>query len=143
MAYSGSLIKIKGANGHGDYDVPLRIIKADTYQVYRTIVDLDSYRDADGNLHRQAIDHVPCKVEFETVPMLTNMEFADLMSEFQKRYTVAKERKLVCEIYIPETDSYVQQNMYMPDIQPKIYWANISGNAFIQYDAIRLAFIGY
>lgn len=143
MSYSGSLLIIKGANGHGDYNFPLSKIKADTYQMYRTIVDLDSYRDADGNLHRQALDHVPIKVEFETVPMLTNEEFADLMSEIRSRFIVAKERKLIIEAYCPETDSYIQQNVYMPDIQPKIYWANIEANSFIQYDAIRLAFIGY
>ena len=101
---------------------------------------MDSYRDANGVLHRTALTHVPNKVEFETRPLLTNVSFSEMMSNIRANYINEEERKVSVTAYIPETDSYVTQDMYMPDITPKIYQANAKG---IKYDSIRLAFIGY
>lgn len=141
MSYSGWLIKVHGANGNNDYTIPAgKYIKADSYSAYRSIQDLDSYSDCNGVLHRTALDHVPCKIEFETPAMLTNTQYANFMSNIRKNYTVAKERKSLVSAYIPETDSYVTQEMYMPDITPEIY--TVSGGV-IRYNAIRIAFIGY
>lgn len=135
MAYQGYLIKV------GDYTIDTkRFVKADSYSVYRNIQDLDSYRDANGYLHRTALDHVPNKVEFETPPMLTNFEFAELMLNIRRNFTVTSERKASVTLYIPELDDYVTQDMYMPDFQPSIY-GNYDG--MLRYDAIKLTFIGY
>lgn len=46
MAYSGFLIKV------GDYTVPFRYIEAKKYKCSIKGQDLDSYRDANGILHR-------------------------------------------------------------------------------------------
>ena len=136
MAYSGFLIKV------GDYIIPAnKYIKADSYSVYRNIQDLDSYRDANGFLHRNVLSHVANKVEFETPAMLTNIEFASLMKNIQRNYISSlEERKALVTLYIPEIDDYVTQEMYIPDIQFTIY--GIFGNV-IKYNAFRLAFIGY
>ena len=134
MAYQGYLIKV------GSYTIPLSLIKADSYSVFMSITDLDSYVDANGVLHRNALDHVANKVEFETVPMLDHAQFANFMSNIRSQFTIPKERKANVECYIPETDSYVTQEMYMPDIKPQMYLAS---STEIQYDAVRLAFIGY
>ena len=134
MAYNGYLIKV------GNYTIPLGLIRANTYKVQQTIVDLDSYRDANGILHRTALDHVPNKVEFETIPMLTNTQMSNLMTNIRNNYTVAKERKANVTCYIPETDSYVTQEMYMPDIQFTPYFAD---NKVVKYNQTRFAFIGY
>ncbi len=135
MAYSGFLIKV------GDYTIPAdKYLRADSYSVYRNIQDLDSYRDANGVLHREALDHVPNKVEFETPAMLTNTEFADLMGSIRANYIVSKERKALVTLYIPELDAYETQEMYMPDPQPSIY---STAGGIIRYNAVRLAFIGY
>lgn len=134
MAYSGYLIKV------GSYEIPHGYIGAETYTVYKNSQDLDSYRDADGKLHRTALEHTPNKVEFETVNMLTNTEFATLMSNIRKNFTNVTERKASVTLYIPESDSYVTQDMYMPDIQPQLYFADKN---VIKYKPIRLAFIGY
>lgn len=134
MAYQGYLIKV------GNYQVPHKFIKADTYSPYRNVQDLDSYRDGNGVLHRNALEHVPCKVEFETPPLLTNIQFKELMSNIQANYINAIERKASVTLYIPETDSYETQEMYMPDITPKIYGIF---NDVIKYNPIRFAFIGY
>lgn len=134
MAYAGYLIKV------GGYEIPLKYIKAESYSPYRNIQDLDSYRDADGILHRTALEHIPNKVEFETVPMLTNTQFSEIMGNIQANFTNALERKASVTLYLPETDSYVTQDMYMPDIKPTMYFAD---STVIKYNAIRLAFIGY
>ena len=136
MAFQGYLVKV------GTYIIPFKYIKFDSYKVFMSITDLDSYRDGYGILHRNALDHVPNKAEFETPAMLTNDEFYTLMSNIQSNYTVAKERKASVTLYIPEIDNYVTQDMYMPDIQPSIYRYNAELGK-LQYNSIRLAFIGY
>lgn len=134
MAYEGYLIKV------GNYKIPHKYIKAESYSAYRSIQDLDSYRDANGVLHRTALTHVLNKVEFETIPLMTEAEFIELMSNIQSNYINQNERKVNATVYIPETGTYVTQEMYMPDIQPQIY--GIFNNV-IKYQPIRLAFIGY
>lgn len=132
--YQGYLIKV------GTYTIPLSVIRADSYTAFMSITDLDSFVDANGELHRNALEHVANKVEFETVPLMTNTEFASLMSNIRSQFTVARERKANVTCYIPELDNYVTQPMYMPDIKPQMYLASATE---IKYDAVRLAFIGY
>jgi hypothetical protein len=135
MAYQGYLIKV------GDYTIRTdKYIKASSYIVTANGQDLNSTRDEDGYLHRTALEHVPIKVEFETPPMLTNKEFADLMSNIRKRYTNATEKKCSITAYVPEYDDYITQDVYVPDISPTIY-GNYGG--VIHYESIRIAFIGY
>jgi len=134
MAYAGYLIKV------GSYTIPLSLIRAETYTVFKSVTDLDSYVDANGFLHRNALDHIANKVEFETVPLLTNTQFTSLMTSIYAQMSSTLERKASVTLYIPETDTYVTQDMYMPDIKPTIYYADATK---IQYNQVRLAFIGY
>ena len=135
MAYAGYLVKV------GTYTIPLSFIKAESYKVTHLIQDLDSYRDADGVLHRNALSHVPDKCEFECVPMLTNTEISTVVNSIRGQFTNAAERKASVTIYIPETDSYVtNEDMYMPDPEYSIYYADSNK---IQYNSVRFAFIGY
>lgn len=136
MAFQGYLVKV------GNYVIPYKYIKFNSYSVFMSITDLDSYRDSNGILHRTALEHKPNKAEFETPAMLTNDEFADLMANIRANYTLASERRAVVELYIPELDDYVSQDMYMPDIKPSIYRYN-KDIGKLQYNSIRLAFIGY
>ena len=140
MAYSGYLIKV------GNYIIPNKIIQADSYKAVRTVIDLDSYRDADGLLHRQALDHVPHKVEFNIKPMRTHFEISEILGNIQDNMTEYKERKVSATFYVPEEDKYITQDMYMPDINFQIYGIkkfDENDKGTIYYDAIRLAFIGY
>ena len=134
MAYAGYLVKV------GTYTIPLSLIRAETYSVFKSVTDLDSYVDANGFLHRNALDHIANKVEFETIPLLTDKQFANLMTNLYAQMSSTLERKASVTCYIPETDSYVTQDMYMPDIKPTLYYADANK---IQYNQIRLAFIGY
>ena len=52
MAYSGFLIKV------GNYTVPFRYIEAKKYKCGIKGQDLNSYRDANGVLHREALSNV-------------------------------------------------------------------------------------
>lgn len=118
----------------------MRYMKAETYQVTKSITDMDSYRDANGILHRNALEHVIYKVEFNTPPLLSNTEMSALMRELNSAFVVPKERKLLVEAYVPETDSYIKQEMYMPDIMFQIYSVD---KDVIKYNSSRIAFIGY
>ena len=80
MSYNGFLIKV------GDYEISMkRFIAAESYQVTRNVQDLDSYRDADGVLHRNALQHAPIKVEFNTPALLTNTDIAEFMGNLKSR----------------------------------------------------------
>lgn len=134
MAYSGYLIKV------GNYNIPLKYIKAESYKVTYNSQDVDSYRDANGVLHRNALENYVPKVEFDVVPMLTNTELQVLLGNIRANYIDPKERKVYASVYIPETDSYVGNNMYLSDFSPEMYYAD---SEKIQYRAFRMAFIGY
>ena len=135
MAYNGYLIKV------GNYEIPTnKYIRAESYSITRNIQDLNSYRNEEGVLIRTALDHVPLKIEFETPPMLTNIEMSNLFLNFQVNYISEKERKAEVTAYVPELDKYISQEMYMADPQFTIY-----GNYghIIRYQSVRIAFIGY
>ena len=138
MAYSGYLVKVGGASS--GYSIPLSFIKADSYKVTNLIQDLDSYRDTNGVLHRNALPHYAIKCEFECVPMLTNAEITTVVNAIEAKFSVAAERKATVAVNVPETDSYVEQAMYMPDPEYQMYYADSS---MIQYSSVRFAFIGY
>ena len=135
MAYAGYLIKV------GDYEIPTdRLISAQSYKATLSVQDLDSYRDANGVLHRTALEHRVNKIEFETRNMLTNTEMAELFGNIANYYTVPAERKFVGTFYVPELDDYVSQNMYIADPSFNIYGIF---DGVIKYKPTRIAFIAY
>lgn len=134
MAYQGYLIKV------GDYTIPLKYIRAETYKVTKFGQDLDSYTDANGYLHRNALEHWVPKAEFETIPLMTNVQVANLMGNIQRNYISQIEKDANVTLYVPEIDDYYTTHMYMPDIEYEMYLAN---DKIIQYEQFRMAFIGY
>lgn len=141
--FSGYLIFIHDYDDpQNGYEIPMKYIKFDSYKVFQSTTDLDSYRDQTGALQRTALQHKPVKVEFETPAMLTNDEFAAFMLQIQLRYVNTTEKKVYASVYIPETDTYEEQYMYIPDIQPSIYRYN-KAMGKLQYNPIRIALIGY
>ena len=134
MAYQGYLIKV------GDYKIPHSWIKAETYSVLWSGQDLDSYRDSNGKLHRNALEHFLRKVEFETPPLKTNTEVSTFMKKIRDQYTNKTEKKANVTFYVPELDEYKTQEMYIPDITLTIYFADKNE---IKYNPFRLAFIAY
>ena len=135
MSYSGFLIKI------GDYTIPHKYIKADSYQAYVNMQDLEPWTDSNGYVHREkTVGLKALKVEFETKPLLTNKEFDEgLLANIRKQFVKEVGKECYITAYIPELSSYVTQYGYMADFTPQIY--RVRGNT-IWYDSTRLAFVG-
>ena len=105
MAFAVYLLRV------GSYEIDgTKFINWSKYNVTRNIQDLDSYRDASGVLHRNAVDHVPLKVEFETRENLTNADMAEFFGNINSNLD-AKERKATVTVYVPELDAYETQEM--------------------------------
>lgn len=134
MAYKGYLIKV------GNYTIPLSMIKAESYKVTNYSQDLDSYNSIDGALHRTALELQAPKVEFETKNMLTNVEMSALMLGIKANYTIPLEKRASVEVYVPEIDKYITNDMYMADFTPTMYFADSN---IIKYLSTRIAFISY
>lgn len=134
MAYAGYLIQV------GNYKIPHSWIRAETYVVTKNGQDLDSYRDANGVLHRNALEHWVAKAEFETPALKTNKEVSSFMNNISSNYTNEVEKKANVTMYIPELDDYVTQEMYIPDIPFTLYSAD---EKEVKFNQFRVAFIGY
>lgn len=132
--YNGWLIKV------GGYQIPHKLIKAETYQVTRYTQDLDSYTDADGKLHREVVDYVADKVEFEIPALKTNAEISAFFDTLFANYIDKRERKATVTLYVPEINKYVTQDMYLANPTFQIYYADAK---IIKYNAIRIAFTSY
>lgn len=134
MAYSGWLLKI------GEYTIPQnKFIKADSYFAYVNMQDVDPWTDANGYLHREAVELKALKVEFDTPAMLTNAEFVEFMTNIRNNYINPTARTCLVTAYIPEYDDYVTQVGYMADFKPQIYGTY---GGVIHYNSMRLTFIG-
>ena len=135
MSYQGWLIKV------GNYTIDTqKYIRADSYKTSVKPIDLDSYTDGYGVLHRNVLEHVPTKTEFETPEMLTNADMSALMAGISSNYTVPIERKANVTVYVPEYDDYITQEMYLVDPEFQMY-GNYHG--VIHYRPVRLCFIAY
>lgn len=131
----GFLVKV------GNYTIPFRYIKYETYQALWSVVDFDSYRDADGELHRDAVsDRRTLKVEWET-PDMSDTEFEAFMSSIRAQFTSAKAKSCNVTAWVPEMGAYKSDKCYLTsDVNVTIRYADSKG---LRYNPIRLAFIGY
>lgn len=134
MAFNGSLVTV------GSFVIPLKYILVGTYRVSVNVLELEAYNDSNGILHRETLDHVKGKIEFET-PKMTNSELGTLFRSIEGNYTVAKERRAIVTFYVPEKDDYMTQEMYMPSIEYEMTVDPVQN--VVYYNSFRMAFIGY
>lgn len=131
--YQGYLIKVNGEI------FPNSMIRADTYTITPDqITDLDDYTDNDGEFHRNPLERTATKIEFNTPTMYERDMgiFYDVLP-----ISPSHEKTSVdLEYYNPNSRSYKQAKVYMPDIQFPILQATDKN---IMYGEIRLAFIEY
>lgn len=139
MSFTGTLLSIFDKSGKVATAFPLKWIAFDNYQVTLNSQDIDSYRDADGNLHRNALPHKVGKIEFNT-PYLKQSEVVALTQFFTSRFIDANEKKLFVQYYCPEKDEMRTEYMYMADMNFKIYSNSTKGYI---YEPTRIALIGY
>lgn len=133
MGYAGYLVRV------GGFIIPMDSIYADSYKIVKTYIDLDPFRDAEGKLNRHALANTPSKIEFKLKPMY-DYQLRPIMAGIQSNYINQLEKKALVNFYDIEGDAYIDQYMYMPDINFQIY--GVFGN-IIQYDETTLKFIGY
>lgn len=133
--FQGYLIKL--IKGNSSYTIPLQFIQIETYQASPDQrQDLDSYRDADGLLHRTVLDHTATKIEFET-PYLYMSQMQNLIQGIRRHYTNELAREVYAEYYDEETDSYKTGTFYLPGTMTyKMFNKQI-------YAPSRFAFIEY
>ena len=142
MAFSGYLIKVCSTESGTYAEISPKYIRAETYSVTPDQrMEWSAERDINGYLHRQTVENMPPKIEFET-PLMTNSDINALNTIISGAYSVAAERKLWVQYYDPETDSYKKHECYMPDVQYKIRNIDTVHNV-INYEQLRYAFIGY
>lgn len=131
MAFQGYLIKV------GNYTIPLTFMKLESYKsAPNQRQDLDSYRDANGYLHRNVLSHTASKLEFET-PYLSMKDMRTLIQNIRANYTDDLARTVELTYYDEETDSYKTGTFYMPGTV-EYNWYNKE-----IYAPSRIAFIEY
>lgn len=125
-------------NGDTNYTMPLEYMNEKSYKCTWSTMDLDSYRDANGVLHRNAVLQLP-HCSFDTRP-LTNTDVEAIWSNIRSRYVNPLEKNVLATVYIPETDSYYTGLFYVPDTEITIDYIR-EGKVF--YSPITFEFIGY
>lgn len=124
----------------------MSIINEKTYKVSRKVQDLDSFRDANGVLHRNVVSNVPLTIEFQTRGGLTDTQIeATWGAIIRNSYIINKERKIHATFFVPEINDYVTQDLYVPD--PEFPIRRIRKDKTLGYEVvyepITFKFIGY
>lgn len=134
-------LKIVRASDAQIIPVPNKFI---TYKSYSTTphqrLDSNSYRDANGVLHRTVLGHAPSKCEFEVPPMV-EAELKELQDLLDSAIVDTAERRGKIIHYCFDTHQYEEMTCYIPDITfaPAI----IKKNGQVLLDKTRIAFIEY
>ena len=130
--YQGYQIKI------GNTVIPDKYIKFDSYDASYPALDLDAFRDANSDLHRNVIGR-KLKVEF-TTPYLYQSDMIALTSLIRSNFLSELEQDANITFYYPLKDDYITQRAYLVDMNFKI--AQNSPNGYI-YSPTRICFIAY
>lgn len=121
-----------------DFD---HLIKADTYKITPNArQDLDSYRDANGLLHRNALSHTATIIEFDTVPMW-DTKFTAMMNAVVGNYTNYAERCGTATYYDEENRQSTTGTFYLDSnfqVSIKQEWGSR-----VLYDSCHFKFVEY
>lgn len=137
MAFNGKWLLRVGTDEKKMYIIPLTYMKLESYQSSPDQrQDLDSYRDANGLLHRNVLSHTATKIEFET-PYMYNFQMRELLDGIKRNLTDVNARNITLMYYNEETDTYKTGEFYMPGTMTYEHY-----NKDI-YAPCRFAFIEY
>lgn len=138
--FAGWLIKCV-TNGT-PVEIPLKYMRAETYTVTPDQrMEWSAERDVTGVLHRETVQNLPPKIEFNT-PLMTNSDINALNNIIKAAFTSYQQRNITIQFYDPERDQYWEWDCYMPDVKYHIRNADTVNN-IINYEELRYAFIGY
>jgi hypothetical protein len=136
MAFNGSLLKVSGT------EFPLTYVLSNSYKVApNRRLDLDSNRDATGELRRTTLEHTATTITL-TVKRLTNTQLNEMMTFIRNRYILESEKKVSLEYYCPDIDDYKTGTFYLADFEYIIDTIDIESK-IIRYKEFNLDFIEY
>lgn len=110
MAFEGWLLKINGEI------FPNNLIAFESYKCTpNQIMDLDPYRDGNGELHRNALPHMSTSIEFSTHYM--HQPDIERLNQFIQHGT-----RILCQIeyWNPNKSSYDSGTFYIADVPYEI-----------------------
>ena len=117
------------------------LIRAESYKITPNArQDLDSYRDADGVLQRNALQHTATSIEFD-VKMLKEPEMRQLMNAITSSYINYNERDAQCTYFDPETGQIKSGHFYLDSNLAFSFYAVWDGE--IYYNETHFAFVEY
>lgn len=116
-------------------------IKAESFKITPNArQDLDSYRDADGLLHRTALNHTATVIEFDVIPMREG-EMRGLLDSMTSSYINYNERDAQCSYFDPETGTMKSGHFYLDSNLSFGYYGVFDGE--IQYSETHFKFVEY
>jgi len=136
------LVSVQKANTTTWVKIPLDYMKVEEYKITPDqMLDLDSYRNEQGVLLRNCLDHKVTKIEF-TTPPIYNTALNALLKIISDGYTNTKSHRLKIRYYDMYTDDYKEGTVYCPDIDFNINHVD-EAKKIILYNPVRIAFIEY
>lgn len=134
-------IKMNSIFIFGNYAVPHSFIDAGTVKIASNRrQDLDSYRDGDGILHRNALSHTATTFTFSTGYLYEN-EMQSLMEGLRNNYINYNERDANCRYFDPENNCFKEGHMYLDSNTEWEIHCIVSGKKV--YAPIKLTFVEY
>lgn len=117
------------------------LIKAETFKTTPNArQDLDSYRDTEGVLQRNALSHTATIVEFDTVPMWDN-KFSAMMNAITSSYSNINERDSTATYFDEENQTTKTGHFYL-DSNFQVSVMQQWGNRTL-YDSCHFKFVEY
>lgn len=119
----------------------LEHIELDSYVIIPNArLDMDSYTDANGVLHREALEHTKTKITFSLLE-LSQSQMAEVMNGLTSNYIDFKQRDATCTYFDPETNSVKTGHFYLSsNLELRI--KEVRKGEFI-YSPTELVFVEY
>lgn len=139
MAFEGSLIYL------GDSNVPFPndFIFKETYSIApEQRQDVNSGLNGNFVMLRNVAAHTRTKIEWNTIPEITNNDLIQLCKLFSDNYISSIERKIKVRYYNPETDDYNIGEFYKPDVTYAIKRLDEKKKVVV-YAAVKFSLIEY
>lgn len=144
MSYNGYLVKISvPGSGANAALVPFSAIRYNSFSATYQPIDVDSYEDGNGELHRETLDRRKLQVEWKT-PEMNNAQmqsFFKLLRDRMVTDTAKKEQKIRVEAYVPFLDKYITDDCYLTS--QLVFPIKKADSSDITYAETRIALIGY
>ena len=114
MAFNGQLLYLGGSA------FPLKYVYKESYKITpQARLDLDPFRNTEGWLMRNVLEHTASKISFQVKPMW-NSDHAAMWAFIRSKYSNAHERKVRLHYYCPDLDDYDDGDFYIPDFTPQM-----------------------